>query len=206
MINQFCSDSIQANDCQSTGGEGWRKQQPEALPVLIWVYFQHATRLNVFRHEPHLPMVLTLRRVRKVDSVALRIPETVDQCRDFLSPSLRKTTALPESLVIKQSIPPPGYNVESDISEDASFPLLDLVCLIKEWLDGLLRIMPLSFWTGITEWQPTDGIQLADNLVWPTQCLKDRNISHKYPFSSDFLKNKWSGGPQGLFFLPSKTG
>lgn len=116
----------------------------------------------------------------------LESQDSVHQCFDSFSPS---SPPLPGNPAINNSTTPSCRNGELAISGDSSLPLICLIHLIKESLHGPLRIMPLTFWAGITDWQPTDGIQLADNFVWPTQCLKDRNISYKNP-SFQLLKKK----------------
>lgn len=166
---------------QEGKGEGKELKVPVLIWVWVWVSFQHSTKLDVSSAMSHIsPQCSHFGEPGKLTWKLLK-SQKLYQCHGSLSPSSPNAIRLPRSLAINNSTSPHCYKVELGISGDTSLPLLDLIHLIKESLDGPLRIMPLTFWARITDWQPTDGIQLADNFVWPTQFLKDRNISDKNP-------------------------
>jgi hypothetical protein len=67
--------------------------------------------------------------------------------------------------------------------------------------------MTLAFWTGIIHWQPTDGIQLADIILFGPHIFGKIGTLHiKICLSSFFLKKKirWAGNPQRQSFALQK--
>lgn len=65
--------------------------------------------------------------------------------------------------------------------------------------------MPLTFWSGVTDWQPTDGIQRQIILFGLHSFWKIGRFHIKIHLSGFFLKIRWSGNSRWQFFCMAKS-